>query len=137
MELEGFFTIYKNSVWNKDSQSLIDMYDKHAVIFDMWDQGCILSSAEWAKNIRDWLGSLGDENVNVEFDNVQIHQAENLAIATAFIKYEAISSEGNVLRSMKNRITVGFSKSDNGWKVIHQHISAPVSSDNLTAILDI
>jgi ketosteroid isomerase-like protein len=35
---------------------------------------------------------------------------------------------------MKNRITLGFSKEKDVWKVVHQHTSAPINS-NLEAIL--
>ena len=137
MEIEDFFKIYQKSAWVKDSSSMISLYDEHALIFDMWDQGYISNPSEWNKIIIDWLGSLGEEKVKVEFEMVKIHQSGNVGFATALILFQAISSEGAVLRSMKNRISLGFSKFEDGWKVIHQHTSAPVSSDGLTAILDI
>jgi len=137
MEIEDFFNIYQNSAWHKDATAMISLYDEHAVIFDMWDQGYIVNPLEWSKIITDWLGSLGEEKVKVEFEMIKIHQSGNAGFASALILFQAISSEGAVLRSMKNRITLGFSKSEDGWKVIHQHTSAPVSSNGLTAILDI
>jgi ketosteroid isomerase-like protein len=42
-----------------------------------------------------------------------------------------------LLRSIKNRITMGLSRFKDGWKVAHQHISAPVTSENLTAMMDL
>ena len=68
---------------------------------------------------------------------INIHQSGDTGFASAIIQFQAISSEGVVIRGMKNRITLGFLKSEEGWKVIHQHTSAPVSSNGLTAILDI
>jgi len=137
MEIEDFFKIYQKSAWDKDSSAMISLYDEQALIFDMWDQGYISNPSEWSKIIIDWLGSLCEEKVKVEFEMVKIHQSGNVGFATALILFQAISSEGAVLRSMKNRISLGFSKFEDGWKVIHQHTSAPVSSDGLTAILDI
>ena len=116
---------------------MINLYDEHALIFDMWDQGYISNPSEWSKIITDWLGSLGEEKVKVEFERVKIHQSGDVGFASALIQFQAISSEGAVLRSMKNRISLGFSKFEDGWKVIHQHTSAPISSDGLTALLDI
>ena len=137
MEIEDFFKIYQRSAWDKDASAMINLYDEHASIFDMWDQGYISNSSEWNKIIIDWLGSLGEEKVKVEFEMVKIHQSGDVGFASALIQFQAISSEGAVLRSMKNRISLGFSKLEDGWKVIHQHTSTPVSSEDLTAILDI
>ncbi len=137
MEIEDFFKIYQRSAWDKDASAMINLYDEHALIFDMWDQDYISNSSEWSKIIIDWLGSLGEEKVKVEFEMVKIHQSGDVGFASALIQFQAISSEGAVLRSMKNRISLGFSKFEDGWKVIHQHTSAPISSDGLTAILDI
>ncbi len=137
MEIEDFFKIYQNAAWHKDTTAMINLYHEQALIFDMWDQGYTSNPSEWRKMITDWLGSLGEEKVKVEFEMVKIHQSGNVGFASALILFRAISSEGAVLRSMKNRITLGFSKFEDGWKVIHQHTSAPISSDGLTAILDI
>lgn len=137
MEIEDFFKIYQKSAWDKDTTSMINLYDEHALIFDMWDQGYISNPSEWRKIIIDWLGSLGEEKVKVEFEMVKIHQSGNVGFASALIQFQAISGEGAVLRGMKNRISLGFSKFEEGWKVIHQHTSAPVSSDGLTVLLDL
>lgn len=116
---------------------MINLYDEHAIIFDMWNQGYFLNLSEWAKIIEEWIGSLGEEKVKARFEAIKIHQSGDVGFASALIKYQAVSGEGAVVRSMKNRITLGFAKFEEGWKVIHQHISAPVSSSGLTAILDI
>ncbi len=137
MDIKDFFSIYKNAAWSKDATSMKNLYDKNVVIFDMWDKGYISNPLEWDYIIEDWLGNLGEENVKVEFEKVQIFQSENVGFATGLIVFQAISKEGMVLRAMKNRITLGFSKFDDGWKVVHQHTSAPINSDGLTAIFDI
>jgi ketosteroid isomerase-like protein len=137
MEIKDFFKIYQDAAWHKDTTAMINLYDEQVVIFDMWDKGYCLSSSEWIKIIEEWLGSLGEEKVKVEFDMIKINQSEAVGFATALIQYKAISAEGAVLRSMKNRITLGFSKMGDTWKVKHQHTSAPISSNGLIAILDI
>lgn len=137
MEIVEFFKAYQDAAWRKDANMMIHLYDKNALIFDMWDQAFIADSIEWSNTIVDWLGTLGEEKVKVEFEMVQTHQSGNVGFATALIQFQAISSNGTVIRSMKNRITLGFSKFEAGWKIIHQHTSAPISSDGLVAILDI
>ena len=136
MEIKDFFEIYQNAAWTKDAKSMINLYAEQAVIFDMWDQGYISNSSEWKQIIIDWLGSLEEEKLKVDFEMVKFHPSDNIGFASALIQFQAISSEGAVIRRMKNRITLGFLKFDDRWKVVHQHTSAPISSNDLTAILD-
>lgn len=119
MEIEEFFNVYQDSAWRKDTPTMINLYDEHAVIFDMWDQGYYSDRLAWTKLIEDWLGSLGEEKVKVEFEMIEIQQSGNVGFASALIQFQAISSKGAILRSMKNRITLGFSKFKDEWKVIH------------------
>ncbi|WP_232424876.1 YybH family protein [Algoriphagus resistens] len=136
-EIEEFFSAYKNAVWQKNASALLKLYDAEVVQFDMWDRGYYSTLQEWAPEIGNWLGSLGEEKVKVDFEMIKIRQSDSIGFASGLIKFQAISSQGTILRSMKNRITIGFSRFEEGWKVVHQHISAPVASENLTAILDL
>ena len=137
MQIKDFFSIYQDAAWNKDTAAMVNLYDEQAVLFDMWDRGYYSNSLEWASIIEAWLGSLGDEKVKVEFEMIKIHESGKLGFASALVRYQALSNEGVVLRGMKNRISLGFTKKEEGWKVIHQHTSAPISSDGLSGILDI
>ncbi len=137
MEIEDFFKEYKKAAWEKDSAAMIRLYDTSLVQFDMWDTGYISTPREWAAEIENWFESLGEERVQAEFEMIQVHSSDSIGFASALIQFQAISPDGSVVRGMKNRITLGFVKQTKGWKVVHQHISAPVSSDTLLAILQI
>jgi ketosteroid isomerase-like protein len=132
---QDFFTIYKQSAWDKDTESMIALYHDNVVIFDMWALGYQTGMAEWSKVINNWLGLLGDEMVNVIFDMIEIHEGTDVGFGSALITYQAISTNNTIVRSMKNRVTLGFVKQKGVWKVIHQHTSAPINS-NLEAILN-
>jgi ketosteroid isomerase-like protein len=134
-QLQDFFTIYKQSAWNKDTESMIALYHDNVVIFDMWNQGYQTGLTEWSNVIKGWLGSLGDEKVNVIFEMIEIHEGNDVGFGSALITYQAISTSNTILRSMKNRVTLGFIKQGDEWKVIHQHTSAPINS-NLEGILN-
>lgn len=136
-DIEAFFRSYTTAVWQKDAAALLSLYDEKLVSFDMWDRGYYKNLQEWSPGIEDWLGSLGDEKVKVDFEMVVTHASETVGFTSGLISFQAISLDGTVLRGMKNRISLGFSKFGNEWKVVHQHISAPVTSENLTAILDL
>ncbi len=115
---------------------MITLYDEQVLIFDMWGEGHCSDLPAWSAIIKEWLGSLKDERLNVIFEMIQIHQGDKVSFATAIVGYQAISADNKAIRSMKNRITVGFAKTETGWKVVHQHTSAPIDSD-LKAILDL
>lgn len=129
-----FFPLYKNFAWQKDSESMINLYDDNVVVFDMWNTEYYSSLAEWSPIVKQWLGGLRDERVNVIFERIEIQNGQAISFASATIIYQAISAENKIVRSMRNRITLGLTKTENGWKVIHQHTSAPINSD-LQAIL--
>ena len=135
--INDFFKCYKKAAWDKDISSMINLYDENVIIFDMWGvKGFSSGLKEWSVEITDWLTSLKDEKVNVTFEMIEIQEAELIAFASALIQFQAISSEGKILRSMKNRISLGFVKTDGIWKVKQQHTSAPIDS-NLKVVLDI
>jgi ketosteroid isomerase-like protein len=136
-EIEDFFEDYKNAVWQKDATTLLKLYDNEVVSFDMWDIGYYKTLNEWTPEIENWLSSLGEEKVKVDFEIIKVFKSDTNGFASGLIEFQAINTQGAVLRKMKNRITVGFSRFENGWKVVHQHVSAPVTSENLTAILDL
>ncbi len=133
-EVADFFSLYKSFAWEKDSERMITLYDEHVVVFDMWNKGYYSGLTEWSTLIKQWLGSLKDERVNVIFEMIKIQHGENVSFASSLITYQAISTDNKVIRSMRNRITVGFTKKESSWKVVHQHTSAPINS-NLQAIL--
>lgn len=133
--LQDYFTIYKQAAWHKDIESMISLYDDNVVIYDMWTNGYQKGLIEWSSAIKDWLGSLGEEKVNVIFEMIEIHESGDVGFGSALITYQAISTNNTILRSMKNRLTIGFHKEKDMWKVIHQHTSAPINS-KLVAILN-
>lgn len=134
-QLQNFFNMYAQAAWDKDIEKMIGLYGEQVVIFDMWENGYQTGLAAWADVIKDWLGSLGEEKVKVIFEMIALHEHGDVGFGSALITYQAISPDHTVLRSMKNRITVGFRKEKDMWKVIHQHTSAPINS-GLAAILN-
>jgi len=133
--LQDFFTRYKQAAWDKDIENMRSLYHDHVVIYDMWTKGYQTGLTEWSGDIKDWLGSLGEEKVNVIFEMIETHESGDIGFGSALITYQAISPDTSILRSMRNRVTIGFKKEKDRWKVIHQHTSAPVNSD-LVALLN-
>ncbi|MBN3582492.1 nuclear transport factor 2 family protein [Algoriphagus aestuarii] len=134
-KIKEFFVIYKNAAWEKNVDQMVELYHEDVVIFDMWEHGFQKGLDVWALEISNWLRSLGDEKVKVDFEMVTIQEDSTIGFASALVSFQAIGLDLRILRSMKNRISLGFLKSEKGWKVVHQHTSVPTDS-NLQAILD-
>jgi ketosteroid isomerase-like protein len=130
---ELFFERYAKAAWDKNAEMMVDLYSKDVVIFDMWDKGFYTGLDDTRKMILEWFEHLGTDKVNVKFEDIQIKEDDACAFGYGFIKFAGISKEGVVLRSMKNRLSLAFVKTDNQWKVIHQHISLPIHSSDLKA----
>lgn len=132
--VEDFFSLYKQFAWEKNSDGMINLYDEQVIVFDMWTDEQNTGLTEWSRIIREWLGSLGEERVNVIFEEIKIQSNDTISFATSIVRYQAISADNKIIRGMRNRMTVGLVKKENDWKVTHQHTSAPIDSD-LRAIL--
>jgi ketosteroid isomerase-like protein len=105
------------------------------MIFDMWQHGYQKGLKEWSAAIRDWFDSLKVERVNVDFEMIEVHESGDAGFASAVVIFQAVSGDDKILRSMKNRITLGLIKKDHVWRVKHQHTSAPIDL-NLQAVLN-
>lgn len=134
-KIEEFFVIYKNAAWNKDVKQMVGLYHENVVIFDMWEHGFQKGLKAWSLEISNWLESLGDEKVKVDFEMISIQEESMVGFASALVSFQALGLDQTILRGMKNRISLGYIRDKSGWKVVHQHTSAPIDS-NLQALLD-
>lgn len=135
-EIQLLIDTYKMSVYTKDYERLTNIYDHSVQVFDMWGNGYFKNRNEWGSVIKNWLTSLGNERVIVEFSEVTIQQEINMAFVCAFVFYKAVAENDNELRKMKNRLTWGLVKKDGAWRVLHQHTSVPIAFDTTKAIFD-
>jgi ketosteroid isomerase-like protein len=123
------------SVLNKDVDGLLSLYSSDFVAFDMWGPWCHIGEVVWREMNQEWLSSLGSESVTVEFHDIRTIPGSEVAAAYATVSYKAISETGEILRSMENRLTWVAKRENGGWKIIHQHTSAPITPGTLTAVL--
>lgn len=130
-QIKQIFDAYKTAVFAKDVDSFIALYDDNVHIFDMWEKWSYDGIHAWRGMVSGWFGSLGEEQVLVDFDDVQITATHEFAVAHAFVTYKALSANGEELRSMNNRLTMALRHTNGTWKVIHEHSSAPIDGDTL------
>lgn len=126
---------YKKSVYEKDVESFLSIYDADIFVFDMWGEWSHQGVAVWKKMAEEWFSSLGSEKVVVDMDQIQIKSSESIAYVTAFLKFSAVSEKGEVLRYLQNRLTCVLENKNGNWKIVHEHTSGPVDHATLKVSL--
>jgi uncharacterized protein (TIGR02246 family) len=134
-ELQSLFDTYKKTVYEKDLEGFLSIFDKDLQVFDMWGQWSHRGLEAWREMAKGWFGSLGTERVVVDFDEAQSTLSGDMGVATAFVTFTGVGAQGEKLRSLQNRLTWVVRKKDGVWKVVHEHTSSPLDHATLKAIL--
>jgi uncharacterized protein (TIGR02246 family) len=125
-EVESLLDAYRDAVDAKDVDAFVAIFADDVRVFDMWGTWSHDGIDAWREMAEGWFGSLGDERVRVDFDDVQTTVGEDVAVLSAFVTFAGLPADGEELRSMNNRLTWGLRTVDGTWKVVHEHTSAPV-----------
>lgn len=134
-DLKQVLDAYKAAVYAKDVNAFMALYDEDVHVFDMWGIWSYDGAEAWRGMVQDWFGSLGNDRVVVNMDDVQLTVTGDIAVAHAFVTYKGVSAEGEELRAMHNRLTAVFKQKSSAWKIIHEHTSAPVDFETAKVIL--
>ena len=125
-EVAAVLEEYRDAVHAKDVDRFVAIFADDVRVFDMWGTWSHNGIDSWREMAEGWFGSLGNELVRVEFDDVQTTVGDDVAVLSAFVTFTGLSADGDELRSLNNRLTWELRKTDGRWKVVHEHTSAPV-----------
>ncbi len=117
---------YREAVYNKDVDAFVAIYDDDLRVFDLWENWSRHGIDAWRNMAEKWFGSLGTERVIVQADEIHATVSGDLGFGHAFLKFTAVSADGQELRSLDNRISVGMKKIGGSWKIVHEHTSTPI-----------
>jgi uncharacterized protein (TIGR02246 family) len=127
---------YRDAVRAKDVDAFVDLYADDVRVFDMWGRWTYDGADEWRGMVGEWFGSLGDEQVAVEFDEVRTTVADGVGVLHAFVTYRGLSAQGEELRAMQNRLTCVLERGADGtWRIVHEHSSAPADFETAKVML--
>jgi ketosteroid isomerase-like protein len=126
---------YAAAVLAKEPTRLAELYAPDVRVFDAWGVWSFDNRDAWNRNLEDWLGSLGNEGVQVQFDDVRVAEHAETRSLSAIVTYSAVDAAGHVVRSMQNRLSWFLTKVAGRWVISHEHTSAPISFENQKAIL--
>lgn len=130
-EIHALFEIYKIAVLQKDVDTFLSIFDNNVRIFDLWEW-TYDGITPWRAMVKDWFSSLhSNERVVVSFDDIRVQHTGEMAVATAFARFAAVSDKGGELRYLQNRLTWVAQKKEGNWKIIHEHTSGPVDGTTM------
>jgi uncharacterized protein (TIGR02246 family) len=134
-QIHTLLETYKNAVFQKDVEVFSSIFDEEVLVFDMWQQWAYEGLSAWREMAKTWFASLGKDRDVVTFDNIRIQLSGELALASAFVRYTAVSEKGEELRFLEDRFTWVVRKKGEDWKVVHQHSSGPIDFNTMKVIL--
>jgi len=126
---------YKSAVLSKDVGAFMRLYDPNVRVFDAWGVWSYEGSDAWRRAVEGWFTSLGTERVHVTFDDVQTWSGGELATVSSIVTYQGVSSQGDPLRAMQNRMTWTLRTTAPILRIVHEHTSAPIGFEDSKAIL--
>lgn len=119
---------YAAAVAAQDPDALLALYAPDVVVFDLWEEWAYHGAPAWRAAVEAWFGSLGDERVEVSFSEVRAQAADDLLSVSALVTYRNFAAGGGPGRSMLNRLTWVLRRGDGGWRIVHEHTSAPAAA---------
>jgi len=125
MPPENILQAYADAVHARDTEALLALYHPHVTVYDMWEHWLYDGQQQWRGMVESWFASLGDERVQVTFDDIRSTVTPGMALVHAFVTYAGLSASGERLRAMNNRITLTLTPGGTGWLILHEHSSAP------------
>lgn len=116
---------YIAAVESLNVDSLLALYAADARIFDMvmpWEHR---STDSFRALVQQWFDMTG-ANPTVRFNDLCVHEADDLVIVTAIVDYIDDGKDGE-RNTMSNRLTWVLQPNGYDWEIAHEHTSAPLS----------
>jgi uncharacterized protein (TIGR02246 family) len=118
---------YRAAVAARDVDAFVALYDDDLRVYDLWGRWTYEGIDAWRQMVSEWFGSLGDERVVVELDEVRTTDGEDVAVASGVVTFRAFAPDGAELRGIANRATWAARRSADGvWRIVHEHTSVPL-----------
>lgn len=128
-EVTRVLDAYADAIWRKDADALLALYAPDFCGFDMWGEW-ELDAAALKGSVAGWFGGLGvDERDMVTISDLRVTEGGDLMLAEAFVRFAATGPDGGEIRGIDNRFTWVLKKGASGWRILHQHSSAPLGDD--------
>ena len=102
--MEKMLDKYAATVRAKDVDAFVGLYADDVRTFDLWSVWSYDGKDAFRGMVAEWFGSLGDDVVAVEYDEVRTQAGEDVGGLSAFLTYRGLSAEGEELRGRPHAI---------------------------------
>jgi uncharacterized protein (TIGR02246 family) len=126
---EDLLDSYAAAARAKDVEAFLDLYADDVRTFDLWGVWSYDGKDALRAMVTEWFNSVGTDQIGVEFEDVRTEEGTDVAGVSAFTTFRGITEEGVEERSMNNRLTWILRRAGDGWKITHEHSSAPAGDD--------
>lgn len=134
-QIQRMLDTYRSAVLAKNAETFMHLYDADVRVFDTWGVWSHEGAGAWRIAVEGWFSSLGQETVRVSFDDVRIVEGKDVAAVSAIVGYAGVSPQGEVLRTMQNRLSWVLRTSGHVLRIVHEHTSAPLGFEDTKGIL--
>jgi uncharacterized protein (TIGR02246 family) len=131
---EDLLDSYAAAARAKDVEAFLDLYADDVRSFDLWGVWSYDGKDALRAMVTEWFGSVGTDQIAVEFADVRTEEGADVAGVSAFTRFSGITEAGVEERSMNNRLTWILRRDGDGWKITHEHSSAPVGDDGKVSL---
>jgi ketosteroid isomerase-like protein len=126
-ELQPLLQAYRDAVYRRDVAALMALYDPEVRVFDTWGDKSFESAAAWRPMVQAWFSGLGEDRCEVSFKGLRLLEGDRVTMLSASAHYRAVSPSGAELRAMHNRLSWALRRAADGWRIVHEHTSVPIS----------
>jgi len=116
---------YAAAAYARDVEAMLALYHPQVTVYDMWETWLYHGRDAWRGMVEGWFAGLGDERVQVTFQETHHTVTPDLALVHTIVTYAGLSASGERLRAMNNRLTLTLTREGDQWLILHEHSSAP------------
>lgn len=133
---DALLAVYAQAVHDRDVDALMRLYDPDVRVFDSWATWSYEGRDAWRPMIANWFSSIDNDHVEVGFSESKLLGDGPLRVLTVFVRYMDVAPDGRCPRFMDNRLTWAVQADPSGWRIVHEHTSAPIDLTDAKALLN-
>jgi ketosteroid isomerase-like protein len=119
----------------RDLDKLMAHYAPDVMVFDLTQALSYVGAARYRENIAGWF-SAWQGPIHCERRDLAITAGDDVAFSSSLTHNSGIGPGGEKI-DFWVRVTVGFRKIDNQWKVTHEHVSMPFDMETGKASINL
>jgi uncharacterized protein (TIGR02246 family) len=134
-ELRALFQERADAMGAKDVERVMALYAHDAVYFDLVPPLRYIGADALRARFLDWFGRWQGP-IGQETHDLSVTAGEEIAAAHMLIRAYGTMQDGRDVNYFV-RVSNSCARSENGWLIIHEHVSLPVDMASGRAVMDL